>query len=75
MKKVAVAILLLSTALLAREAREIIGSVCYECHGMQAEQSCYGVSQIINTLDPKTIHDALKGYKNDGRDTYGMGFH
>ena len=73
MKKIVLGVLLLGTALFAREAREIVSSVCYDCHGSQMEQSCMGVSRIVNTLDTKSIHDALKGYKHDHRNSYGMG--
>lgn len=73
MKNVVITLLLFSTALLAREAGEIVATVCYECHGTKMNESCMGVSQAPNTLDAVTIREALTGYRSGERSTYGMG--
>lgn len=41
---------------------------CASCHGMKAEKSALGKSQIIAGWDESKIKDALKGYQNG---TYG----
>ena len=73
MKKVIVILCFLTSLVFAREAQSIVESVCYACHGEKMELSCYGVSQIPNTLNEVTILTALKAYKNGSKSDYGMG--
>lgn len=73
MKKVSIILFLLSTMLFAREANDIITSICSECHNPKMQESCLGVSLIVGTLDSQTIYKSLHGYKYDKRDSHGMG--
>ncbi len=73
MKRVIIIMLFLLSSIWAKEAKSIVDSVCYACHGDKMEQSCYGVSEIPNTLDKGYIREALMQYKNGSKSDYGMG--
>lgn len=65
MKKVLLslaALSLLSTAAMASDGA-VLYKKCVACHGKKAERKAPGAEIIINTLDEKTIADALHGYK------------
>jgi len=57
----------------ANEAKDIIASSCYACHGDNMEKSCYGVSKIPNILNQDTIIKTLRAYRKGTLNTYGMG--
>jgi len=73
MKKILLTLCLLISSLFAFNAKSIVDSVCYACHGSQMEQSCYGVSKVPNVLSSSDILKALKGYKSGEKSDYGMG--
>ena len=65
MKKVLLslaALSLLSTAAMASDGATLFKK-CVACHGKSAEKKAPGAEVIINTLDEKTILEALQGYK------------
>ena len=47
---------------------EVVFGKCKTCHGMNAEKSALGTSQIIKGWDSTKIENALKGYQSG---TYG----
>jgi len=46
---------------------------CMPCHGVNAEKSAYGVTEIINTWDSVSLKDTLMEYKAGTLDEYGYG--
>lgn len=46
---------------------------CMPCHGAYGEQSAYGVTAAINTMDSATLKSLLSEYKAGTRDMYGYG--
>ncbi len=73
MKKIIIILCFFISSIFATQAKSIIDSVCYACHGEKMELSCYGVSQVPNTLNESYIKSALKEYKNGLKNDYGMG--
>lgn len=73
MKKIIIILFCSLSLLFAREAKTIISSVCYGCHGDKMELSCYGVSKIANTLSEEYIKSALLQYKSGSKSDYGLG--
>lgn len=71
--KIIITMFLMISPLLAKDAKSIVESVCYACHGEKMELSCYGVTEITNTLSKETILEALREYKSGKRNKYGMG--
>jgi cytochrome c553 len=46
---------------------------CMPCHGVYGEQSAYGVTVAINTMDATTLKTALSAYKAGSKNVYGYG--
>jgi len=73
MKKVILTLCLLLSYVFAGNAKDIIASSCYACHGDNMDKSCYGVSKIPNKLNQDTIFKTLRAYKLGTKNIYGMG--
>ena len=73
MKKIIFTLCFFVSLLFALEAKSIISSVCYGCHGDKMELSCYGVTQVVNKLESSYIQSSLLAYKNSRQNLYGFG--
>jgi len=73
MKKIILVMFILTTCIFAKQPLAIIQSVCFACHGDKMELSCYGVTQVVNTLNESDILKSLQAYKNGSKSSYGYG--
>ncbi|QKJ23508.1 c-type cytochrome [Poseidonibacter lekithochrous] len=73
MKKLILLFLILYSSILAREPQEIIDTICSTCHGFTMEKSCFGVSEIPNTLSSSYILESLTAYRAGKKSDYRMG--
>ena len=73
MKRVVLTLCLLLSYIFASNAKDIIASSCYACHGYNMDKSCYGVSKIPNKLNQDIIIETLRAYKLGNKNIYGMG--
>lgn len=73
MKKLILLFLILYSSILAREPQEIIDTICSTCHGFNMEKSCFGVSEIPNTLSSSYILESLTAYRAGKKSDYRMG--
>lgn len=74
MKKIALALLVTSVALMASDGSgAALFKKCSACHGVNGEKAALGKSAIIGGLDTATLIKDIKGYKAGTRNTKGMG--
>ncbi len=85
MKKIALAVIFASAALMAAEANatapkaeagangDKLFAKCIGCHGAKGDKKALGKSELIGGWDAAKVEEALKGYKAGTRNVHGMG--
>jgi cytochrome c553 len=73
MKKTILFLLFLSSFLFARTPEFIVKTICSNCHGLNMDQKCFGVSEKPYELSSSYIKEALMSYRSGKKSDYSNG--